>query len=518
MHNLFSIYCTLSTETVVIFVISSVIASFLIAKCTSGKRIRRPPGPWAWPVVGNLPSILLGGQPHQALARFAEKYGQIMSISLGPGPNVVVLTSLAVVKELLVKHADCTSDRRIPPLLGLAFSTKGSVIWENGDKWKCSRRTALSAFRRSTSTSSNFGATVRSSLQHLRSSLQRLDGHRCNPRSEITTAIAEIISSICFGHCVDVRSNPEVIEVIRAQHNLSSGLSGISLGHIFPRLYHTPLYNKLRQDIDQYKRFMKEVVKDHKRNQVSNDGENGDGIRKNSFEDVTDRYLQQMQHGSIVAVEEEDIWRVMFDLMGAGTETTSETLLWGILYLSLYPDVQKQIHSEIDEMTLKDSDDVIHYDQRKSLPYTQAAILEVLRCACVAPLSLPRVTTRDLTVMGYSIPKGVEIWVNEWAINRDKNIWSDSNEFNPGRFLDDSGRIDPKRKESIIAFGEGRRMCLGRCLAEHMLFMFFTNLLRRFSFRLPEDGRTRPNVNRGNFGLTYSPPLFDVIITPRDID
>nr|XP_054768331.1 cytochrome P450 2U1-like [Lytechinus pictus] len=327
-----------------------------------------------------------------------------MSISLGPGPNVVVLTSLAVVKELLVKHADCTSDRRIPPLLGLAFSTKA------------------------------------------------------------------------------------------------------------------PLYNKLRQDIDQYKRFMKEVVKDHKRNQVSNDGENGDGIRKNSFEDVTDRYLQQMQHGSIVAVEEEDIWRVMFDLMGAGTETTSETLLWGILYLSLYPDVQKQIHSEIDEMTLQDTDYVIHYDQRKSLPYTQAAILEVLRCACVAPLSLPRVTTRDLTVMGYSIPKGVEIWVNEWAINRDKNIWSDSNEFNPGRFLDDSGRIDPKRKESIIAFGEGRRMCLGRCLAEHMLFMFFTNLLRWFSFRLPEDGRTRPNVNRGNFGLTYSPPLFDVIITPRDID
>eukprot|EP00057_Strongylocentrotus_purpuratus_P029325 XP_011683799.1 PREDICTED: cytochrome P450 2U1 [Strongylocentrotus purpuratus] len=304
---------------------------------------------------------------------------------------------------------------------------------------------------------------------------------------------------------------------MQAQHNISRGLSGISLGHIFPHLYHTPLYSKLRRDIEQYTQFMREVVKDHKLRLVGNDdGKCKDGNRKEYITDVTDCYLQQTQHGGKVAVEEEDVWRVMFDLMGAGTETTSETLLWGILYLCLFPDVQRQVHSEIDEnMALYGPDDVINYDQRKSLPYTQATILELLRCACVAPLSLPRVTTRDLTVLGYSIPRGTEIWVNEWAINRDRNVWNKPHDFNPARFLDDSGRVDPKLKESIISFGEGRRMCLGRCLAEHMLFVFFTNLVRWFTFRLPEDCRETPNVNEGNFGLTYSPPQFDVIITPR---
>lgn len=107
-------------------------------------------------------------------------------------------------------------------------------------------------------------------------------------------------------------------------------------------------------------------------------------------------------------------------------------------------------------MALYGDDDVINYDQRKSLPYTQSTILELLRCACVAPLSLPRVATRDITVLGYSIPRGTEIWVNEWAINRDRNVWNKPHDFNPARFLDDSGRVDPKLKESIISFGEGR--------------------------------------------------------------
>lgn len=89
---------------------------------------------------------------------------------------------------------------------------------------------------------------------------------------------------------------------------------------------------------------MREVVKDHKLRLVGNgDGKCKDGNRKEYITDVTDCYLQQTQHGGKVAVEEEDVWRVMFDLMGAGTETTSETLLWGILYLCLFPDVQRQV-------------------------------------------------------------------------------------------------------------------------------------------------------------------------------
>ena len=41
---------------------------------------------------------------------------------------------------------------------------------------------------------------------------------------------------------------------------------------------------------------------------------------------------------------------VLLDLFAAGGDTTSTTLGFAILYLITYPEVQKRVHKEIDEM------------------------------------------------------------------------------------------------------------------------------------------------------------------------
>ena len=41
---------------------------------------------------------------------------------------------------------------------------------------------------------------------------------------------------------------------------------------------------------------------------------------------------------------------VLQDLFVAGAETTSTTLSWACLYLSLFPDKQKKLLAEIDEV------------------------------------------------------------------------------------------------------------------------------------------------------------------------
>ena len=38
------------------------------------------------------------------------------------------------------------------------------------------------------------------------------------------------------------------------------------------------------------------------------------------------------------------------DLFGAGSETTATTLSWALLYMILYPEIQKKVHDEIDEI------------------------------------------------------------------------------------------------------------------------------------------------------------------------
>lgn len=44
-------------------------------------------------------------------------------------------------------------------------------------------------------------------------------------------------------------------------------------------------------------------------------------------------------------------------------------------------------------------------DDRVNLPYTDAVIHEIQRMANIVPLSLPHITTKDLHVEGYTVPK-----------------------------------------------------------------------------------------------------------------
>jgi cytochrome P450 len=41
---------------------------------------------------------------------------------------------------------------------------------------------------------------------------------------------------------------------------------------------------------------------------------------------------------------------VLKDLFIAGAETTSTTLLWSVLYLTMYPEVQRKVQAEIDAL------------------------------------------------------------------------------------------------------------------------------------------------------------------------
>ncbi len=59
---------------------------------------RLPPGPWPWPIMGNL--LMLGKHPHLTLTRWAESYGPLMHLQLG-SVNTVVASSPTMAEEFL---------------------------------------------------------------------------------------------------------------------------------------------------------------------------------------------------------------------------------------------------------------------------------------------------------------------------------------------------------------------------------------------------------------------------------
>ena len=139
------------------------------------------------------------------------------------------------------------------------------------------------------------------------------------------------------------------------------------------------------------------------------------------------------------------------DLFGAGTETTSTTLTWAIIYMSLNPDVQKRIHAEIDDVIGPEVKPSMHH--RLQLPFTEACILETQRLGDLVPLGVPHAVTEDVYFRDYFIPKGTMIMPNMYGVHMNPDLWPEPEKFKPERFLDSGGKID---KKELIPFSLGK--------------------------------------------------------------
>ncbi|GKE04462.1 cytochrome P450 CYP82D47-like protein, partial [Tanacetum coccineum] len=98
----------------------------------------------------------------------------------------------------------------------------------------------------------------------------------------------------------------------------------------------------------------------------------------------------------------------------------------------------------------------------KNLVYLEAIIKETLRLYPAAPLAVPHEALEDCVVSGYNVPKGTRLLVNLWKLHRDLNVWQDSEEFKPERFMTSHKDIDVKGKHfELLPFGSGRRIYPG---------------------------------------------------------
>ena len=77
----------------------------------------------------------------------------------------------------------------------------------------------------------------------------------------------------------------------------------------------------------------------------------------------------------------DQLMMTIFDLFGAGADTTSSTLSWAVLFLCLHPELQEQCHQEVRENT---GSGEVRLDQVRLLHLCQAFVAEVQRHGQVA--------------------------------------------------------------------------------------------------------------------------------------
>ncbi|KAJ8593694.1 cytochrome P450 [Rhizopogon salebrosus TDB-379] len=194
-------------------------------------------------------------------------------------------------------------------------------------------------------------------------------------------------------------------------------------------------------------------------------------------------------------------------------ETTSSTLMVFFLAMVLYPDVQKRAQEEIDSVVGKDR--LPTFEDRPSLPYIDAVVLETLRWNPILPLGLAHATSSPDVYDGYFIPKGAAVMINVWAITRDENRYPNASHFVPERFIDVNGTLmdDPKQ----YAFGLGRRICPGRATADASLWSAIVTMLATLDISYPKDdqGKLMKFTPEFTSGITRRPTNFPCSISAR---
>ncbi|XP_023558295.1 cytochrome P450 2D17-like [Octodon degus] len=228
--------------------------------------------------------------------------------------------------------------------------------------------------------------------------------------------------------------------------------------------------------------------------------------------DLTDAFLAEIEKAKgnpESSFNDANLRMVISDLFAAGMVTTATTLSWALLLMILHPDVQRRVQQEIDEVIGQGRRPEMA-DQAR-MPFTNAVVHEVQRFADIAPMTLPHMVSCDVELKGYLIPKGTMLITNLSSVLKDETVWEKPFHFHPGHFLDSEGHF--VKHEGFMPFSAGPRMCLGEPLARMELFLFFTCLLQRFNFSVPQ-GQPRPS-DCGMVSFLVAPAPYQLCAVPR---
>ncbi|KAK5867870.1 hypothetical protein PBY51_012327 [Eleginops maclovinus] len=465
---------------------------FILFQLKSRRPNNFPPGPSPLPILGNILELSLEN-PLKDFERLRNIYGNVYSLFLGT-KAAVVINGMKAMKDAIVTKGIDFAGRPQDLFVNDSTERKGVILADYGPSWKVHRRFALMTLRDFGLGKNSMEERIHGEIKYIIDDLEKSIGKSCSPQLMFHNAASNIICQVLFGQRYEYED--EFIKVIVKCFTDNAKLANgpwAMLYDSFPMIRSLPLpFRQAFKNVKTCQGLALPVVQEHKKTRVP--GEPRDFI---------DCYLDRLdkEKGDDTSSFSEDLM-IMYtlDLHFAGTDTTSNTLLTGFLYLMTYPHIQERCQQEIDNVL--GGKDQASFDDRHNMPYVQAMIHEIQRVANTVPLSVPHCTIKDTELMGYSIPKGTLIIPNLTSVLNEEGQWKFPNEFNPENFLNDQGEF--VKPEAFMPFSAGPRMCLGEGLARMELFLILVTLLRKFNFIWPEDA-----------GKPDYTPVYGVTLTPK---
>lgn len=427
--------------------------------------------------------------------------------------KILFVGDFDTVKEIF-NHPDL-QERMIPQYKPLFYEERintskhtPGVIQSEGKTWTEQRRFTLRTLRDFGFGKSGMEEMIQEELTAFIEMIKKTEGKPFDFLNKSNLPILNALWKVTVGERFEY-DNPRLLSIVDRMgemlHRLARPENAITIAYpwiakIFPNFLER---NKTIEVSNDLIKLMKEQIKEHQ-----------DTLDPNDPRDFIDKVLIEIQN--TVNPESSfygdtgicNLENTLFDLFLAGSETTSTTLTWAVLYMIRYPHVQAKVQEELDSMIGLER--LPSVSDRVLLPYTEAVLMEIQRCANIVPYGVPHTSSKDVTIRGLLIPANTMVNALFTELLKGE-YWGDGTTFRPERFLDECGNI--KKDERFIPFSIGRRQCLGETLAKTELFLFFCGLIQQFEFHPEVEGQVP--TEEYTPGITILPLPFKARLTTR---
>ncbi|XP_077187146.1 cytochrome P450 2K4-like isoform X2 [Paroedura picta] len=423
----------------------------------------------------------------------SKQYGPVFTLQFG-SQKMVVLTGYETVKEALVNQAEAFAERPFVPIFDDILEGHG-IVFAHGENWKVMRRFTLTTLRDYGMGKKTIEDRIVEECGFLIERFESYGGKPFENTEIMNTAVSNIIVSILLAKRFEY-DDPTFLRLLSmlSENGRLAGSPSVQLYNVFPALgLLLGARKKLLKNRDEFYDFIKATFIEHLKELDAND-------QRSLIDSFLIRQQEEKNKTDNGFFHNENLTALVANLFGAGTETTSTTLRWGLLLMMKYPEIQNKVQEEIAQVVGSAQPRTEH---RAKMPYTDAVIHEVQRFANIIPTNVPRATTVDVTLKGYNIPKGTYILPLLGSVLQDETQWEKPLKFYPEHFLDSDGKFI--KRDAFMPFSAGRRICAGETLAKMELFLFFTSLLQKFTFQLA------PGMSKDDLDFT---PLVGLMALP----
>ncbi|OAA57109.1 Cytochrome P450 [Niveomyces insectorum RCEF 264] len=483
-------------------------------------RSRMPPGPFPWPIVGNTFS-LPEHKPWIYFEELSQKYDvPLITFWIGRNPTVWINDAWCA-HEILEKKAQIYASRPRMVVFGELGTGQSNLVTmrvrnnAERDQWRIHRKlihlgVGVQAVRRYRDVQNNESRLV--ALDFLREPAAYV--------KHLERYATSVVSILAFGRRVARFDDPIITEVIALMQLAADlnvpGKSFPMLLETFPILAKFPRWAPWMRGLGNRGQrgghyFFHTLAQEAVQQQAAKSPEEKVGVPR-PFADML------ITESAKYNLTTEELSSLTGNLFGAGSDTSSSTLITFILACCAFPEPMKKAQAEIDRVVGQHRSP--GWDDADNLPYVNALVKEVLRWRSVAIIGgQPHSPTQDDYYKGWYIPEGTWVQGNVWAIHHHEREFPEPDRFLPERFFKDSKYYRPFPNErGYMTFGWGRRVCSGQALAEQGVWITILRLLWAFDIKKARDSQGHEidvDIFAFTNGLNMRPQPFLCDIQPR---